>query len=245
MTQPPLSQWRRSPTLVRVVPFVIFVALTAGQGQFGEGSRYWFYLLKTVVGAGLVWAVRPYIAELRWKLTWEAVVIGVGIFVLWVGLDGLYPSTERLLKGLLCPAARHLGLAKWCAEPTTQLVPWNPLSQFAPALGWTFVLVRLFGSTLVVPPLEEVFYRSFLYRYIARPAFDSLPLSYFAWTPFLITAAIFGFSHYEWLPGILCGMLYQTLVIRKDRLGDALSAHAITNFLLGLWIIWKGAWHFW
>jgi CAAX prenyl protease-like protein len=56
---------------------------------------------------------------------------------------------------------------------------------------------------------------------------------------------IFGFEHTQWLAGILCGFAYQGLVCRKKRLGDALTAHAITNGLLGLWIIWKGAWQFW
>jgi membrane protease YdiL (CAAX protease family) len=245
MPQPTLSSWRASPILVRVVPFLVFVGLTAGQGQFGEASRYWFYLLKTIAGAGLVLAVALWIPEMRWKVSWEAVAAGIIVFALWVGLDGLYPSTETMLRVLLCPVASHIGLAQWCSTPPSPPHPWNPHAQFGPLLAWSFVLVRVLGSTLVVPPLEEVFYRSFLYRYIARPDFEALPLRYFAWMPFLVTAAIFGFSHYEWLPGILCGMLYQLLVIRKGRLGDAMTAHAITNFLLGTWIAWKGAWHFW
>jgi hypothetical protein len=131
--------------------------------------------------------------------------------------------------------------------PATPPAPWNPNEQFGAgsALAWLMVGTRIIGSTLVVPPLEEVFYRSFLYRYIAKPDFLSVPLNQFAWMPFLATAAVFGFSHNEWLAGILCGAAYQWLVIRKNRLGDAMTAHAITNFLLGLWVIWRGAWHFW
>jgi uncharacterized protein len=245
MTGSILQDCRKSPTLVRVVPFFIFVGLTACQGQFGQDSRYWFYLLKTVAGAALVWAIRPWVSEMRWRWSWEALAVGVAVFWLWVGLDGLYPQIDTVLKKLLSPAAKYLGLAAWCSASASNPIPWNPHTRFDPAVAWGFVIVRLLGSSLVVPPLEEVFYRSFLYRYIARPAFERLPLNYFAWAPFLITAGIFGFSHYEWLPGILCGILYQGLVIRKNRLGDAMIAHAITNFLLGSWIIWKGAWHFW
>jgi len=40
-------------------------------------------------------------------------------------------------------------------------------------------------------------------------------------------------------------MAFQWLVLRKNRLGDAMTAHAITNFLLGVWIVWKQDWHFW
>ncbi len=52
--------------------------------------------------------------------------------------------------------------------------------------------------------------------------------------------------HPQWLAGILCGLTYQGLVIRKGRLGDAMTAHAITNFLLGVYVVWKGgaAWKF-
>jgi CAAX protease family protein len=49
----------------------------------------------------------------------------------------------------------------------------------------------------------------------------------------------------RWVAGIFCGLVYQWLVIRKGRLGDAMAAHAITNFLLGLWVIWRPAWNFW
>ena len=212
-----------SPLFVRVAPFIIFLALTFCQGQFGEASRYWFYLAKTLAGAWLIWEMRPFVSEMRWAVSWEAVVVGVGIFAIWVGLDPFYPKILN------------------------QGATGNPNDVFGTgtALAWFFIVVHILGMTFVVPPLEEVFYRSFVYRYIAKPDFLSVPLNRFSWTPFLATAAIFGFSHNEWLAGILCGAAYQWLVIRKNRLGDAMTAHAITNFLLGLWIIWRGAWHFW
>jgi CAAX prenyl protease-like protein len=205
------------------VPFGIFVGLTACQGTLFDGSQYWFYLLKTVVGAGLIWAMYPLVSEMRWALSWEAVAAGVGVFGIWVGLDGYY----------------H----KFITAPAN----WHPFVKFGDgsALAWLFIVTRILGSTLVVPPLEEVFYRSFAYRSLAAPKFETVPLNYFAWLPFLGTAALFGFSHVEWLAGILCGMAYQFLVLRKNRLGDAMTAHAITNFLLGGWIVWRGDWHFW
>ena len=113
------------------------------------------------------------------------------------------------------------------------------------ALAWFFIAVHILGMTIVVPPLEEVFYRSFLYRYFASQNFLSVPLNKFLPLPFLSTALVFGFSHNEWLAGILCGAAFQWLVLRKNRLGDAMTAHAITNFLLGVWIVWKHAWNFW
>jgi len=225
---------KKSPGASRVAPFVLFVLLTAGQGYFGEAGRYWIYLAKTVLGAWMLWVVWPVVQEMRWKLSWEAVLVGVGVFVAWVGLDPFVPNQRELWI--------KLGLSK---PPSTPAVDWNPLREFGGALGWFFVVVRVLGSSIVVPPVEEVFYRSFLYRWIASPDFQSVPLGQFAWKPFLITAALFGFAHHEWLAGILCAAAYQGLVCWKKRLGDAMTAHAITNLLLGLWVVWRDAWNFW
>ncbi len=245
MTEKSLSRSPHFSLFIRAAPFVIFVLLTAGQGKLGEGSRYWVYLLKTIVGATMVWAMHPWVREMRWKWSWEAAMAGVGVFILWVGLDGWYPSIDTLCKQALCPVFKSLGLEGWCNTATPAPVPWKPHNHYWEGLAWLFVFGRLLGSSLVVPPLEEVFYRSFLYRYLCRPDFESVALNSFKLIPFLLTACIFGLSHYEWLAGILCGMIYHALVIKKNDLGHAMTAHGITNFLLGLWIVWKGAWHFW
>jgi hypothetical protein len=225
--------------LARVVPFAVFLVLTAGQHSLGEGGRYWIYLLKTLLGAWMIWVMRSAITEMRWRLSWEAVVVGAAVFALWVAIDPFYPkSTELLAKAGLSrnKSAVELGAAQW-----------NPFTYFGAGsmMGWFFVMVRLLGSSLVVPPLEEVFFRSFLYRYLARADFQSVPLGTVATVPFLVTALAFGLDHEQWLAGILCAFAYQGLVCWKKRLGDAITAHAITNLLLGLWVVGKDAWQFW
>ncbi|MDE3066960.1 MAG: CAAX prenyl protease-related protein [Verrucomicrobiota bacterium] len=224
----------RSPPAVRVAPFVIFLALTFCQGRFGAASACWFYLGKTLAGAWLIREMRPFVSEMRWAVSWEAVAVGVGIFVVWVGVSGDWTTQNSLWS--------KLGLVHAPLTP-----PWNPNGLFGrgSALAGMFIAARLLGSTLVVPPLEEVFYRSFLYRYAARQDFLSVPLNRFLPGPFWVTALIFGFSHNEWLAGVLCGAAFQWLVLRKNRLGDAMTAHAVTNFLLGIWVVWRGAWQFW
>ena len=176
---------------------------------------------------------RPFIAEMRWKISFEALAVGIAVFVIWIGLGD---------------ALRWLGINPSFTE--LKVAPgkiWNPFETYCcgSAQAEFFVGLRILGATLVVPPLEEVFFRSFLYRYLAKPDFQSVPLGAFLPRPFLITSVIFGFEHREWLAGILCGFAYQGLVCRTKRLGDAITAHALTNFLLGIWVVWKGAWHFW
>jgi CAAX prenyl protease-like protein len=212
-----------SPAVVRIAPFFIFVLVTVAQEKIGGVSGGWLYLAKTIIGVGMIFAVRPFVAEMHWAVSWEAIVTGILIFAIWVGLDSLYPHLQKSKAG------------------------WDPLAQLgshAP-LAWLFIATHLLGSTFVVPPIEEIFYRSFLYRYVASKDFLSVSLDKFLPVPFLVTALVFGLAHNEWLAGILCGAAYQWLVLRKNRLGDAMTAHAITNCLLGVWVVWRGAWHFW
>jgi len=74
-----------SPAAVRVAPFLIFLALTICQGQFGAASAYWFYLAKTIAGIWLILEMRPFVSEMRWAISWEAIVVGIFIFAIWSG----------------------------------------------------------------------------------------------------------------------------------------------------------------
>jgi hypothetical protein len=234
-----------TPLRARVAPLLIFLALTAAQGAFGDHSRYWVYLLKSVLGAGLLWLVWPAVAEMRWRFSLDACAVGILVFVVWVGAEGYYlplTAVEDQLVGYLRGA---LGMEP--TMPSAPAVPWNPHLAFGQdsALAWLCIVGRIAGSSLVVPPLEEMFYRSFLYRFLAAAKFESIPLLGIRIWPFLIGSIIFGAAHREWLPGIFCGAMYQWLVCRHGRLGEAMTAHAITNFLLGLWVVSRGAWVFW
>ena len=175
----------RSPATARVAPFVIFVLLTVAQGKFGPASAYWFYLAKTLAGLWLIIEIRPLVAEMRWAFSWEAVVVGIGIFAIWAGISGEWTTQNSLWV--------KLGISH---PPKIPPAVWNPNGQFGSgsALAWLFIITRILGSTLIVPPLEEIFYRSFLYRYIARQNFLDVPLNRFLPVPFLATAAVFGLS---------------------------------------------------
>ena len=224
------SKLPASPLLARVLPVVVFLALTAFQGSFGPESHFWVYLAKCVVGGWLVWVTWPLVSDMRWVISFEALLAGTLVFILWVTLDVPYTKFS---------------------QPDDS---WNLQKQFAaaPVMVWVFAGVRIAGSTLLVPMLEEVFYRSFLYRYILAPNWMFTAHSSFAVKPFLITSILFGFTHQHWLAGIACGIIYQLLVIRTNRIGDAITAHAVTNLLLGVWVITQGfgyaekpQWHFW
>lgn len=240
MSAPWAAPFERSPALPRVLPFLVFLGLTVLQGKLFPGSQYWLYIAKTAIGAALLWITRPWVPEARWTFSPSAIAAGVGVAALWIGLEGLYPSLESLANH----ARAFLHLAPQKTKPTEL---WNPFAFFGndSPVAWLTVVVRIAGSSLVVPVLEETFYRSFLYRTIVRADFLEEPLGRYHPAAFWICALIFGFGHREWLPGILCAILLQLLILRNRRLGDAILAHGIANLLLGLYVVSRNAWIFW
>ena len=223
------EQMAKSPEHARFLPFLIFVVITFFGGTMGGSGMFWLYAVKVVVGAWMVWEMRAFVPEMRWSFSWQAVVVGIVIFVAWVGLDPFYPKNHLLFKD-------------------TKESIWNPFTHFGEGSGiaWALIVIRIFGMTIVVPPIEEAFYRSLVYRYIVKYDFTKVAMNHFDGVALVLCALLFGFSHFQWLPGIMCGMAYQWLAIRKGDLGDAMTAHAITNFLLGVYVVWQGgeAWKF-
>ena len=165
-----------SPVVARVAPFCpLCPAHRRRRGKLlGPASAYWFYLAKTLVGLWLIWEIRPFVLEMRWAFSWEAVAVGVGVFAVWVGINGDWTTQSSLW-------VEKLGLSHAPAAP--QSASWNPNVQFGCRLRASCVAVHPHAHPrfhwLIVPPLEEVFYRSFVYRYVARVDFLTVPLDRF------------------------------------------------------------------
>jgi uncharacterized protein len=159
------KKFAASPELARIAPFAAYAVLGFFQDKLGPESRYWFYVAKTLLGAWLLWEVRPFVQEMRWRISTEAVVVGVAIFALWIGLDGLYPRLTKLDAGT------------------------NPFQQFGAgaALAWFYLGVHIVGMSVIVPPVEEIFYRSLLYRYLVKSDFLAMSLGQFHALSFVTT----------------------------------------------------------
>lgn len=236
----------QSPALARALPFLVFIGLSLFQDSAGEAGRYWIYLAKAVVTAIIVFLVRGRIEELQVNFSFPAILVGIAVFGIWIGIDGYYPSTDEIYGGFICPLLQKLGWVKSC-RGAAATPPWNPNVPFGSGSGLAifFLAVRVTSASLLVPVIEEVFWRSLVYRFAANVPLTRETLGTFYRTAFIVTSVLFGIEHREWLAGILCGCIYQGLVIWKKRLGDAIVAHGITNLLLGIYVIWRGEWHFW
>lgn len=116
------------------------------------------------------------------------------------------------------------------------LVPPNPsfaeTAALPRGLAAIWVAIRVIGFVLVTPLIEELAFRGYLVRRLIAADFEAVPPGRFTWPSFLVSSALFGLMHGDWLAGILAGLAYGLVVVRTGRVRDAVVAHAVTNGLL-------------
>ncbi|MEH0166564.1 CAAX prenyl protease-related protein [Paucibacter sp. JuS9] len=216
--------------LARCLPFAVFMALLGLRGMLPEGlpglDPRWIYGAGVLVVGGLLLHYRREYGELSrqnlpsMREAWLSVATGLVVFALWIHLDA---------------PALQLG------TPTASFVPLDGSG----GLIWPLVAARLIGAALLVPVMEELFWRSFLMRWIERPQFQAVEPARVGIKALVLSTFIFMLAHTLWLAAILAGLAYALLYIRTGKLWTAVIAHAVTNGALGLWVIKTGQWQFW
>ena len=202
-----------------VIPFALF-ALFTYIPTFFDVSRMIIYPIKTIiVTLSLIYYWNSYKHEVKLSFDWLAALSGVAVFFIWVLPEGLYPQ---------------MGSSEF-----------NPYSLTKGTSVYFVIVFRLIGASLVVPLMEELFWRSFALRFVIKFDFKSLPLGYFSWFSFIFVSIIFGFEHHRWLVGIVAGMVYAGLLYRRKNLFDSIISHSITNLLLGVYVLATQQWSFW
>ena len=217
-----------SDDLAYILPMGAFLLFTWAGAQWPSLFAA-SYAAKTVIAAGLLVFLWPHYTKVRWNYWWLGVVMGVLGLVQWVGM-------EKLL------------IYFWPNFPEITGEPRDLTKVFAsPTVAWSFIVLRWAGATLVVPFMEELFWRDFLWRTVAAPA-DFRLASIGEWDrglPLLAVAAAFCVVHPQWLTAFTWGLMIGWLLLYTRSLGACIVMHAVTNFLLGLYVLVTGDWRFW
>jgi CAAX prenyl protease-like protein len=124
----------------------------------------------------------------------------------------------------------------------------NPFRDIAsPGMRGVFLAVRVMGAVLLVPVMEELFWRDFLWRQILAPNdFKLAAVGEWGWAPFLIVSGAFALVHGNWwLTSIVWGLMIGGLLAYTKSLGACIIAHAVTNLLLAVYVLRTGDWAFW
>ena len=115
----------------------------------------------------------------------------------------------------------------------------------AGTVDWPLVALRLAGATLLVPLMEELFWRSFLMRWLQQPIFESVRPMAVGLRAIVLSTFVFVLAHTLWLAAAIAGLAYALLYVRSGKLWTAVIAHALTNALLGVYVVATGSWQFW
>ncbi len=113
------------------------------------------------------------------------------------------------------------------------------------ALIWPLVAVRWIGATLMVPVMEELFWRSFLMRWIQRSGFTNVDPRQVGPRALVLSTFLFVLAHTMWLAAAIAGLAYALVYVRTGKLWLSIIAHAVTNGALGIWVVYRQQWQFW
>ena len=214
----------------RVIPFALFMVLLAVRGYVPQDSTWldprWVYGLSVLIVAGSIayfWREYRELASGSGPSLLQAVValmVGAVVFKLWI---------------LLTEPWMMLG------QPTASFRPVDADGQ----LQWGLVAVRWIGAALLVPVMEELFWRSFLMRWIDNPDFEKVDPSEVSPKAMVLSTLVFMLAHTQWLGAIVAGLAYAWLYRYTRSLWAPILAHAVTNGVLGIWVVVYGNWQFW
>lgn len=224
-------------TFPRIAPYALFMAFigleqllahwtTNGGGDGSVPAVVYLYPAKVLAVALLLVAFKSCYTEvclrdlLKFKHSVISIISGIIVFILWINMDWNFTS-----------------------HPPQQ--GFNPSILHDGHMRTTLTIVRMTGAVIIVPIMEELFWRSFLIRYIINQTYSKISIGQFTWSSFLITAIFFGFEHQLLLAGIMAGAAYNLLLYYSKSITQCILAHAVTNLALGIYVIATGQWHFW
>ena len=215
------------PSAARIAPFAVFIAFLALQPWLERVfDPRWIVVTRGLAVAVVLACFWRHYEELHERVAaaasdwFLAFAVGIGIFFLWIAFSSGWSTF----------GGESAGFVPLRADGSVD--PW-------------LVGLRLFGLALVVPVMEELFWRSFVMRRIDRPDFLRLDPRRASLVAFALSSALFALEHSQWFAGLIAGMAYGWLYMRSRSLLIPIVSHATTNAILGTWILATGSWTFW
>ena len=187
-----------------------------------------FVLRFAILSAALL-LISRHVIDLRAPHWAASTALGIAVFVVWIGPDLLWPHYREhwLFQNAIT------GNLKSSLQPGTE--------RSAVAL-----IFRLLRAVVLVPIIEELFWRAWLMRWLIKPRFEVVPLGAYTAQSFWIAALLFASEHGPfWDVGLVAGVAYNWWMIRTKSLGDCILAHAVTNACLSAYVLWTRNWQYW
>jgi len=177
------------------------------------------YGLRVLAASGVLWLFRRELPRPVISPSLFPVIVAAITCAAWIALVPVDAAAGGLLTGEL----QGLGAAE----------------------RWAWIAVRVAGSCVVVPVVEELAFRGFLLRWLVSAEFEHVSPRAWTWSALLLSSVAFGSLHAHWILGTLAGLAFAGVLLRRGRLGDAVLAHALVNAGLAVAVLVFGRWDLW
>ena len=103
----------------------------------------------------------------------------------------------------------------------------------------------MLGLVVLVPLIEELFWRSFLIRWLVDPDFQKVPIGRVTLMAAAVTSVMFALVHPEWLPAFSRGRSGHGCCGGPSRSPPAWSATLRPISRWAIYVIATGDWKYW
>jgi len=208
---------------------------SAGWSAFEIPYRHYplVYTAKIVATTLAMLCVLPGYRKFPLRLTLAGGAVGVVGGFVWIILSEL--RLEHQMFGML-------GLDRWIEMGRRSA--FNPLEEIRTSTSgaYLFLAIRFFGLVVVVPIIEEFFLRGFVMRYVMAESWWKVPIGQVNTTAVVVGTALPMLYHPEMFAALVWFSAVTWLMIRSRNLWDCVLAHAITNLILGIYVLASGHW---
>jgi exosortase E/protease (VPEID-CTERM system) len=220
-TSAPADLYDRNLAAPYLVPFLAVLATSLLTRAASSGFELLYPVRFAVALITLFWYRADY-RRLNLRFGWLGPLAGIVIFAFWIPLahfNGIGPGTSPMPAQLARLSAIHR-------------VVW--------------LTIRAAAAILTVPIVEELAFRCYLARRIQSSDIDSIPFANLSLIAILISSAAFGVLHGTmWIAGILSGLIFALVAKFRNRLGEAIAAHATANLLIAIWVLTRSDYSLW
>jgi exosortase E/protease (VPEID-CTERM system) len=197
----------------------LLAALAAGlvASAWSEGPLDRGYAGRAAAGAAALLLVRRSLPRPSLSLTLPATLLGIAVSAGWIVLAmGDHGGALAVAVARLSSPAR---------------------------VAW--IAMRLAGSCVVTPVVEELAFRGFLLPWLVSADFERVSQRAWTWPAVLLSSLAFGALHAHWLLGTAAGIAFAAARLWRGKLGDAILAHALCNAAIAAAVLLGGRWELW
>jgi CAAX prenyl protease-like protein len=219
----------RHPAVPYIAPFLTFVAIMAVEKATGLPT-VWAYSLRVVLTLAVLLAFSRAPLSARPVRPLASIALGALVFALWIAPDVVFG-----------PGYRHF----WLFQNSITGAAASSIPIVLRRNVW-FLTLRTASCALLVPPVEELFWRGWAMRWLIASDFNKIPLGAYQASAFWLVALMFAAEHGPyWEVGLATGIIYNWWMVRTRTVADCMIAHAVTNGLLSAYVLWTGQFQYW